>query len=396
MAATPTAAPRFFARHPSTDLPLVGGKVYTYLAGTSTLEALWADKDKSANVANPFVLEADGGKTVFLDGSYKFIVRDSNDVLLYEVDGILGGSSAFDKPASGITSLAFDDISSTNVQDALEEIANSRFKKTDEQGIVALIAEWLVPVGATIEVNGRTVPDGYLEENGQAVSRTTYPELFDYLVTQEGFSGQTFTVTIASPAVFTKTSHGFVGGERIRLSTTGALPTGLDTSTDYYVLSANIAANTFRVSATWEGTAINTSGTQSGTHTYTQSLHGLGNGTTTFNVPDSRGIATIGWAHGRSVDVGGQVGAELPETIGTHAHTASADTHAGHTHQIPIADDFGEFDDVAVPNTDRTTILGYVLTLSGGSHTHVITVNNNSGTRNVPRRASKMRCIRAY
>jgi hypothetical protein len=75
----------------------------------------------------------------------------------------------------------------------------------------------------------------------------------------------TVTITIASPAVITWTGHTFNNGEPIILTTTGALPTGLTANTIYYIVSA--AANTFRLALTPGGAAINTSGTQSGTHT---------------------------------------------------------------------------------------------------------------------------------
>lgn len=72
------------------------------------------------------------------------------------------------------------------------------------------------------------------------------------------------TITIASPGVVTWNSHGFAAGTPVRLVTNGALPTGLSTGTTYYVV--NPATNTFQLAATVGGTAINTSGTQSGTH----------------------------------------------------------------------------------------------------------------------------------
>lgn len=78
----------------------------------------------------------------------------------------------------------------------------------------------------------------------------------------------TFTVTIASPAVFTKTAHGYAVNDPIVLSTTGALPTGLTAGTVYYVLTVP-TADTFTVSASVGGAAINTSGSQSGTHSVT-------------------------------------------------------------------------------------------------------------------------------
>jgi hypothetical protein len=58
------------------------------------------------------------------------------------------------------------------------------------------------------------------------------------------------------------TAHGLLGGERVILQTTGALPTGLSVNTVYFV--KYIDANTFNLST--GGSNINTSGSQSGTH----------------------------------------------------------------------------------------------------------------------------------
>jgi hypothetical protein len=75
------------------------------------------------------------------------------------------------------------------------------------------------------------------------------------------------TVTIASPAVFSLTAHGLAAGDIVYLNTTGSLPTGLSVDTPYYVMSAGLTANAFQVSTTIDGSAVNTSGSQSGTHT---------------------------------------------------------------------------------------------------------------------------------
>ena len=73
-------------------------------------------------------------------------------------------------------------------------------------------------------------------------------------------------ITIASPAVFTLNGHGFSQDSKIHFTTSGALPTGLLVDTPYYVLAAGLTVNTFEVAATPNGTAINTSGSQSGVH----------------------------------------------------------------------------------------------------------------------------------
>ena len=85
-------------------------------------------------------------------------------------------------------------------------------------------------------------------------------------------SGCTFT--IASPGLVTSDFLGALSPRTVwpdnypvTFSTTGALPTGLAANTTYYVVPGTGTATTLRVSATRNGTAINFTGTQSGTHT---------------------------------------------------------------------------------------------------------------------------------
>ena len=75
--------------------------------------------------------------------------------------------------------------------------------------------------------------------------------------------GGTVTFTIATPCVATF-SVLLAEGTAVQFSTTGALPTGLSTATTYYL--RNVDGATANLSATPTGAIINTSGTQSGTH----------------------------------------------------------------------------------------------------------------------------------
>ena len=72
------------------------------------------------------------------------------------------------------------------------------------------------------------------------------------------------TITIASPGVVTLAAHGFTAGQQVTFDTTGALPTGLSVATPYFVVSPT--TNTFEVAASLGGSAITTTGSQSGTH----------------------------------------------------------------------------------------------------------------------------------
>lgn len=81
----------------------------------------------------------------------------------------------------------------------------------------------------------------------------------------------TVTMTIASPAVvtwgITGNGHGLVAGSPFKFSTTGALPTGVTAGTQYYVIATGLTETTFQFSTSNGGSAVNSSGTQSGVHT---------------------------------------------------------------------------------------------------------------------------------
>lgn len=105
-------------------------------------------------------------------------------------------------------------------------------------------------------------PRGIVPDDSVSVAWAVDPAIME-----TGDNDGTFAVTIASPAVFTRATHGFVAGDEVKLTTTGALPTGLTAGGKYFVLSAGLTTNAFRVSATYNGSAVNTTGSQSGVHT---------------------------------------------------------------------------------------------------------------------------------
>jgi microcystin-dependent protein len=144
-----------------------------------------------------------------------------------------------------------------------------------------------IPIGAIIPWPASAPPTGWLNCDGTAVSRTTYANLFGVLV-----KSATITVTIASPGVVTWTAHGLQNNDVVKFTTTGSLPTGINVGTTYYIV--NKTTNTFEIAASPGGSSINTSGTQSGTHTGIHSPWGTGDDSTTFNLPDLRNRTVFG------------------------------------------------------------------------------------------------------
>lgn len=77
--------------------PLSGGKVYTYAAGTTTDKTCWTDHLKQTPAANPVELDSLGQAQIYADGSYKFVIHTSADVLFDTIDNIF--FSGFDGSA---------------------------------------------------------------------------------------------------------------------------------------------------------------------------------------------------------------------------------------------------------------------------------------------------------
>lgn len=83
---SPSPKLQFFASDGSL---LVGGKLYTYEAGTTTPLATYTDSTGATANTNPIILSVRGEANVWLGtSSYKFVLKDSNDVLIWTVDNI--------------------------------------------------------------------------------------------------------------------------------------------------------------------------------------------------------------------------------------------------------------------------------------------------------------------
>lgn len=74
----------------ATGSPLVGAKVYTYIAGTTTLTATYSDAGLTVPNANPIITDSAGRYVAFLapGAAYKFVVQDSTGAAIKTVDNI--------------------------------------------------------------------------------------------------------------------------------------------------------------------------------------------------------------------------------------------------------------------------------------------------------------------
>jgi hypothetical protein len=85
-------AAQFFT---NTGAVLTGGKLYTYAAGTTTPLTTYTTSVGNVARTNPIVLDSAGrvpssGEIWLTSASYKFVLKDSNEVLIATYDNISG------------------------------------------------------------------------------------------------------------------------------------------------------------------------------------------------------------------------------------------------------------------------------------------------------------------
>lgn len=77
-------------------VPLAGGKLYTYAAGTTTPQTTYSDISGSTPNANPIILDSagriSGSSEVWLTNgvAYKFVLKTSADVQIWSADNVSG------------------------------------------------------------------------------------------------------------------------------------------------------------------------------------------------------------------------------------------------------------------------------------------------------------------
>ena len=89
---TPTAKAQFID---AAGIPLAGGFLYTYEAGTTTPQATYTDSTAATANSNPIVLDSRGEANIWLaSANYKFKLTDANGTEIWTVDNIAAPSTA--------------------------------------------------------------------------------------------------------------------------------------------------------------------------------------------------------------------------------------------------------------------------------------------------------------
>jgi hypothetical protein len=140
-------------------VPLVGGKLYSYAAGTTTPLATYTSQNGLTANTNPIILDSRGEANVWLSSSsYKLKLTDSTDVLIWTVDNIQDESSVILATLAGPNGASLIGYGSETVADALDRAgeanANAWGNIKQNTSDYATIGANLMPAfGALTKVN---------------------------------------------------------------------------------------------------------------------------------------------------------------------------------------------------------------------------------------------------
>ncbi len=119
----------FKVRHPTKDLPLAGGKVYTYARNTTTNKTAWTDAAKTVAHPNPIILDPAGEAVIYWDGEYKVRVDDSDNVTVRTMDDFnlqaSGSDTVSDQEGNQLVNGSFEiDTDGDNLPDGWDVTQN--------------------------------------------------------------------------------------------------------------------------------------------------------------------------------------------------------------------------------------------------------------------------------
>ena len=222
---TPSAKQQFFS---DAGVPLVGGKVFTYAAGTSTPLATFQDSTGLVSNTNPIILDSRGEANIWLSPSaaYKFVLKTSADVTIWTVDNINLGINFANVIITGGT---INGVTIGNITPG-----SGAFTTLSASGEVTFNGSGQMQIPAGTTANRSSTPtEGMIRYN-----TTTDQYEGNKSVAGQAISSITSVGTLAT--LTTSTPHGLLTGNYVTIS--GVSPSNYNSS---YVITVT-GATTFQ------------------------------------------------------------------------------------------------------------------------------------------------------
>jgi len=355
-----------FQAFDSDGAPLSGGKLYTYIAGTTTAKATYSDRELTSANANPVILDSRGEAVVHFRGRIKLVLTDSADAAVWTRDNVEGvpqsknirfvDAAEADQGAAG---------SGNSLKDLIDDIGTSLYARLifrHDQGAAntttfTLSTDETIPSNIEIEVD-----DGARIDIDTGVTLTIEGPV--RAGAYQIFSGLGTVDYSASPGLWHNEWES--GGSGVKIASlellSGATVDGIsddtllaDDAADELVTEHAVKTyidNKLPVGfpATWLAETppdgwLERDGSTISRNTYADlfavigTKYGEGDGISTFELPDDRGKFPRYWDHGAGVDpdaasrTGSDPLAGAGNVTGDHVGTNQADELKSHVHE---------------------------------------------------------------
>jgi len=381
---TPAAKMQFFA---ASGIPLAGGLLYTYAAGTTTPSATYTDSSGGTANSNPIVLDARGEANVWLGAAtYKFKLCDPTNTEIWTVDNISAPTSALSPVLSGNVTVSSNSSGTAlkvtqtgtgaifvaqnsadpNLIPFIVNASNNVGIQTSAPGAALDVANngaiWLSNSGVARSIISADGSNSYYSAEGarSIILKANGTTLFTINTTNA-----TATIPIVLPADPTTALQASTKQYVDTVMPSGMIMPFAGTSAPTSWLACNGAA----ISRSTYATLYNAIGT----------TWGVGDGSTTFNVPDLRGTFL------RGTGTNGTYGTAVGQAVGTYA----ADTYLNHSHGISDpghSHTVGAFASPGLSPGGTTYNTGSGTTNSGTSTTGIsVNTSTTGGTETKPK-----------
>lgn len=127
-------------------------------------------------------------------------------------------------------------------------------------------------------------------------------------------------------------------------------------------------------------------------------LYGAGDGSTTFNLPDSRGYFDRAWDDARGIDPNRVLGSLQATQNQSHGHSGTALSAGAHSHNTTFVREMIESPTSTTGNAVLGDQLGdgyqYMTSDPAGAHTHILSIANSGGNESRPPNQAFLACIK--
>jgi microcystin-dependent protein len=384
---TPTAKAQFID---AAGIPLAGGFLYTYEAGTTTPQATYTDSTAATANSNPIILDSRGEANIWLSSAnYKFKLTDANGTEIWTVDNIAAPSTALSPVFSSNVTISANTSGPALLVTQTGAGAAIRVQDSADPDASPFVVDTTGQVGI-----GTATPANAIDVAGGAIQISTSGGTARTVMSADS-TDSIFAVsddrnfTVKTNAATRLTVNSSTATSTVPVVLPSDPTTALQAATKQYVDAAGPAGAIMAFAGTtapsgWlkcEGQAVSQTTYASLYAAIGSNWNTGGEGAGNFRLPDLRGM----FLRGTGTNATGSSSGAAGPSVGSYA----ADTYLNHSHGVTDPGHTHTFTGTYNPNNGAGT--GGVMSQSGtfttNSNTTGITVNTSTtgGTETKPK-----------